>query len=93
MTAYVMPNTEHPEFTVEYMAGYIPADQQDSDMPGTIQRSTRETVKDWYFSLKRASDVQSKSVGDFSISYVTGEQVRSIPPRAMSRLQKWRRLA
>jgi hypothetical protein len=50
-------------------------------------------VKDWYFSLKRASDVQSKSVGDFSISYVTGEQVRSIPPRAMSRLQKWRRLA
>jgi hypothetical protein len=92
MTAYVMPNTEHPEFTVEYMAGYIPADQQDSDMPGTIQRSTRETVKDWYFSLKRASDVQSKSVGDFSISYVTGEQVRSIPPRAMSRLQKWRRL-
>jgi hypothetical protein len=93
MTAYVMPNTEHPEFTVEYMAGYIPADQQDSDMPGTIQRSTRETVKDWYFLLKRASDVQSKSVGDFSISYVTGEQVRSIPPRAMSRLQKWRRLA
>jgi hypothetical protein len=92
MTAYVMPNTEHPEFTVEYMAGYIPADQQDSDMPGTIQRSTRETVKDWYFLLKRASDVQSKSVGDFSISYVTGEQVRSIPPRAMSRLQKWRRL-
>jgi hypothetical protein len=93
MTAYVMPNTEHPEFTVEYEAGYLAADQQNSDMPGAIQRSARETVKDWYLSLKRAADIQSKSVGDLSISYVTGQEVRSIPPRAMSRLAKWRRLA
>jgi hypothetical protein len=93
MTAYVMPNTEHPEFTVEYVAGYIPADQVDSDMPGAIQRSARETVKDWYLTLKRAEDVASKSVGDLSISYVTGSEKRAIPARAYSRLEKFRRVA
>jgi hypothetical protein len=94
MTGYVMPNTEHPEFTVEYEAGYLAADQPSSDMPGAIQRSARETVKDWYLARKRAEDVASKSVGDLSISYKTAsEEKRAIPARAYSRLEKFRRVA
>jgi hypothetical protein len=94
MTAYVMPNTEHPEFTVEYIAGYLGADQPSSDMPGAIQRSARETVKDWYLARKRAEDIASKSVGDLSISYVTSStEKRAIPARAYSRLEKFRRIA
>ena len=65
-------------------------------MPGAIQRSARETVKDWFLARKRAEDIASKSVGDLSISYHHGsadEPTRAIPARAYSRLQKWRRLA
>jgi len=94
IVGYVIPNSEHPEYEVTYVAGYLAADQQNSDMPGEIQRSARETVIDWFKSLARASDIQSKSVGDLSITYVTGNGAKmAIPPRAMSRLQKWRRLA
>jgi hypothetical protein len=94
ITGYVIPNSEHPEFEVTYVAGYLAADQQDSDMPGEIRRSATETVIDWFKSLSRASDIQSKSVGDLSITYVTGNGAKmAIPPRAMSRLQKWLRLA
>jgi len=93
LTGYVIPNSEHPDFTVEYIAGYLGADQPSSDMPPEIQRSARETVMDWYKSLGRAADIQSKSVGDLSISYATGDAAKfDIPPRAMTRLQKWRRL-
>jgi len=94
ITGYIIPNSEWPEFTVEYIAGYLAADQVSSDMPGEIRRSATETVIDWFKSLSRASDIQSKSVGDLSITYVTGNGAKmAIPPRAMSRLQKWRRLA
>jgi hypothetical protein len=92
LTSYVMPNSERPDYTVEYIAGYLAADQENSDMPGEIQRAARETVRDWFLTIKRTPDVQSKSVGDLSISYVTGKDQRSIPARAMSRLEKWRRL-
>jgi hypothetical protein len=93
LTGYIIPNSEHPEFTVEYVAGYLAADQPDSDMPPEIQRAARETVVDWFKRLGRDSDIQSKSVGDLSISYATGDAAKlDIPPRAMSRLQKWRRL-
>lgn len=93
MTGYVIPNSEHPEFTVDYVAGYLAADQADSDMPREIQRSARETVVDWFKRLGRASDIQSKSVGDLSITYASGDAANlDIPARAMSRLQKWRRL-
>jgi len=94
ITSYVISNSEHPEYEVTYVAGYLAADQSNSDMPGEIQRSARETVIDWFKSIARASDIQSKSVGDLSITYVTGNGAKmAIPPRAMSRLQKWRRLA
>lgn len=94
ITGYVIPNSEHSEYEVTYVAGYLAADHQNSDMPGEIQRSARETVIDWYKAIGRASDIQSKSVGDLSITYVTGNGVKmGIPPRAMSRLEKWRRLA
>jgi len=93
MTSYVIPNSEQPEFQVEYVAGYLAADQPSSDMPKEIQRSARETVIDWFKRLGRASDIQSKSVGDLSITYTSGEAANfDIPARAMSRLQKWKRL-
>jgi hypothetical protein len=94
MTAYVIPNSEHPDFTVDYVAGYLAADQANTNMPPEVQRAARETVIDWFKSAGRAADVQSKSVGDLSITYVTGDAAKFfIPPRAMSRLQKWNRLA
>jgi hypothetical protein len=93
MTGYVIPNSEHPDFTVDYVAGYLAADQANSDMPPEVQRSARETVIDWFKSAGRAADIQSKSVGDLSITYVTGDAAKfSIPPRALTRLQKWKRL-
>ncbi len=93
MTGYVIPNSEHPDFTVEYVAGYLAADQASSDMPAEIQLSARETVEYWYKALSRSADIESKSVGDLSITYVTGEAARfSVPPRAVTRLEKWRRL-
>jgi len=94
MTAYVIPNSEHPDFTVDYVAGYLAADQANTDMPPEIQRAARETVIDWFKSAGRAADIQSKSVGDLSITYVTGDAAKfDIPPRAMSRLEKWKRVA
>ena len=93
MPGYVIPNSEDPQFQVEYVAGFLSADQPDSDMPGEIQRSATETVKEWFLTLKRAADVQSKSVGDLSITYVTGNGAKmAVPSRAMSRLEKWMRL-
>jgi hypothetical protein len=93
ITGYVIPNSEDPQFQVEYVAGFLAADQPGSDMPGEIQRSATDTMKDWFLTLKRAADVQSKSVGDLSITYVTGNGAKmAIPARAMSRLEKWRRL-
>jgi hypothetical protein len=94
ITGYVIPNSEHPDFTVEYVAGYLGADQPESDMPPEVQRAARETVVYWFKSQARAADIQSKSVGDLSISYATGDAAKfDIPPRAMSRLQKWKRVA
>jgi hypothetical protein len=79
---------------VDYVAGYLAADQANTNMPPEVQRAARETVIDWFKSAGRAADVQSKSVGDLSITYVTGDAAKFfIPPRAMSRLQKWNRLA
>src|SRR5262249_17983003 len=73
LTDYVIPNSEHPDFQVDYVAGYLAADQPNSDMPGEIQRSARETVVDWFKRLGRSSDIQSKSVGDLSITYASGD--------------------
>jgi len=93
ITGYVIPNSEDPQYQVEYVAGFLAADKPDSDMPAEIQRSATDTVKEWFLTLKRAADVQSKSVGDLSITYFTGNGAKmAVPPRAMSRLEKWRRL-
>lgn len=90
LTGYVMPNTEHPEFTVQYTAGYVAADQNNSDMPGEIKRSASETVIEIYRGNKRDPGVQSKTVGDLSITYANISD--AIPARARSRLERWRRL-
>jgi len=68
-TPYRIPGTGGLPYTVTYEAGYITPGLPDADLPPHIEQACIETVVDWYRSSKRDSAIQSKKVGDLSITY------------------------
>lgn len=65
-----------------------------STLPADVELSARETVRSMYTSRTRDSEVQSKSVGDLSVTYRDrGTTTEGLPVECLKRLGPWVRVA
>ncbi len=65
-----------------------------STLPADVDQAARETVRSMYVARKRDGDVQSKSVGDLSITYRgTAATAEGLPVECIKRLGPWVRVA
>jgi hypothetical protein len=82
-------------FTVSYTAGYKLPGETDTTLPPDIEEAAVMTAMQWYRREIRDGDVQSKKVGDLSITYGTAKDTsledHGIP--AMARALLPRRIA
>lgn len=63
-----------------------------STLPGDLEQACLETVKSWFYQRSRDSEVQSRSVGDLSVTYATASTTTTagpLPFAALRLLQPW----
>jgi hypothetical protein len=89
------------EWTVDYIAGYVVPDQLTppdplgptlrSDAPD-LERATIETIKVWFHERMVGDRIESRHLGEQSISYGVQARHTGIPMLAKDLLQRWWRL-
>lgn len=90
---YTLPSTEELNITVDYTAGYLLPGEDDRDLPFDVEQACITTVCDWYRRHQRGGgDVQSRKVGDLSITYrdavTNGGSPMAIPPDARALISR-----
>lgn len=94
-----VPGSERRAYTCVYEAGYVLAGSTTTDgwvtvttgrtLPHWAERATLETAKTWFKQTAVDASIQSKRIGDLSITYQSGNSVRAIeeiPPSAAALL-------
>ncbi len=104
LDAHVQPKSERKRFTVDYEAGWIlSTETPDANgfltnsptgtVPPSIVQATLITARAFWLSKRRDPLIQSKSVGDLSITYSKNPVKTGIPGDAMGLIERWKRYA
>jgi hypothetical protein len=86
------------EWQIDYTAGYIlpeqiaPVDPLGPTLPDDLERATLETIKVWFHERMVGERVESRRLGEQSISYGVQARRTGIPVLAKDLLQPWKRL-
>ena len=92
LTSFPAPNSETPDYTIVYTAGYLLPGQTGRTLPPHFERAALELVR--AIALQPDPGVASKRLGDWAISYRTdGDAAGICPPRVRSLLDPHRRAA
>lgn len=89
---WVRPNTEEPQFTVTYVAGYLLPRDPTPTLPKDVERAAIETVKTWFISRDRDPSLAESSTQATTRRYFekpTLAGLDNLPPRALELLKPW----
>ena len=100
LVQHVVPGSELQEFSVEYVAGYVPSSSTSTELgvPRDIEAAVLEGAKAWYLGRKQNLNVTEKAVGDLRIRYANdqvgggaqGRREPALPSRVESMLDPYR---
>jgi hypothetical protein len=97
----LLVGTEETNYTVTYEGGYVTPSQATDDLPRTlpaeIEEACIQTVVSMYRKRGQDRDIQSESLGDYSVTYAGSNTAIGrgtggvIPDAAVALLRKYRR--
>lgn len=108
LDAHILPKSERERFSVDYEAGWVLTTSTGNlsasgfltssggnTLPRDIEHATIEQAKTMFLARKVPGNIQSKSVGDLSITYRQKQQALSgaLTDEAAGMLQRWLRFA
>jgi len=89
ITWHIMANSELANYEVEYTAGYGLPGEPDRTLPADIERACLEIAKTWYLENQQGTNIQSESLGDYSVTYAKPAD-RTLPQTVLLTLDRWR---
>jgi uncharacterized phiE125 gp8 family phage protein len=97
LVATPLAGSENLVYSIEYVGGYEPSTSTSTGlaMPGDLVDATLQTARTWYLGRKNNAAIESKKVGDLSITYKTqesGVNLGAIPEEALSLIEPYVRV-
>lgn len=89
ITWHVIANSEVADYEVEYTAGYVLPGDVNRTLPADIEKACIDIVKNWYLENQQGTNIQSESLGDYSVTYAKPAD-RTLPQTVLLTLDRWR---